>query len=153
TLIDAVWGDDPPATAAQLVQTYVSRLRRVLDPGHPPRDRHGLLVSDGTSYRLRVTEDQLDLLAFGQLADDARAAALAGEPGAACDAYERARGLGGGEPVADVDALRGHPAVIRVSRARTAAVLEYADLADRAGRAERALGHLADLAAREPLNE
>src|SRR5215471_14757545 len=153
TLIDVLWPDDPPPTAAHLLQTYVSRLRRALDPGRPPRDPHGLLVSAGTSYRLRVTADQLDLLAFRQLAADARAAAAAGEPGAACDAYEQALGLWRGEPAADVDALRGQPATVALSQARAAAVLEYAQLADQAGRAERVLGHLAELAAREPLNE
>jgi len=153
TLIDALWGEDPPDGAGQVVQAYVSRLRRVLDPGRPPRDPQGLLVSAGTSYRLRVTADQLDLLAFRQLATDAQAAAAAGEPGAACDAYERALGLWRGEPVADVDALRGHPAAVQASRARAAAVLDYAERADQAGRAERVLGHLAELAGREPLNE
>ena len=110
-------------------------------------------MSAGTSYRLRVTADQLDLLAFRQLAAGARAAAAAGEPGAACDAYEQALGLWRGEPAADVDALRGHPAAVQLSQARAAAVLQYAELADRAGRAERVLGHLAELTAREPLNE
>ena len=110
-------------------------------------------MSSGTSYRLRATTDQLDLLAFRQLAADARAAAAAGEPGAACDAYEQALGLWRGEPAADVDALRGQPAAVQLSQARAAAVLEYAQLADQAGRAERVLGHLAELAAREPLNE
>jgi hypothetical protein len=42
---------------------------------------------------------------------------------------------------------------VQLSQARTAAVLEYAELADQAGRGEGALGHLAGLAAREPLNE
>src|SRR5215470_2153066 len=153
TLIDALWGENPPARAIQLLQTYVSRLRRALDPGRVPRDPDGLLVSAGTSYRLRVAAGQLDLLAFGQLIGHARAAAAAGEPGAACDGYEQALGLWRGEPAADVDALRGHPAVVQVNRARTAAVLEYAELAGPAGRAEQVLGHLAALAAREPLNE
>ena len=27
-LIDGLWGDEPPATAAKIVQVYVSRLRR-----------------------------------------------------------------------------------------------------------------------------
>ncbi|HEY7360912.1 MAG TPA: helix-turn-helix domain-containing protein, partial [Streptosporangiaceae bacterium] len=49
TLIDTLWPGDPPATAAHLLQTYVSRVRRVLDPGRPPRDPQGLLVSAGTS--------------------------------------------------------------------------------------------------------
>jgi WD40 repeat protein/DNA-binding SARP family transcriptional activator/DNA-binding XRE family transcriptional regulator len=153
TLIDALWPDDPPATAAHLLQTYVSRLRRVLDPGRPPRDPQGLLVSAGTSYRLHVTADQLDLLAFRQLAADARAAAAAGEPGAACGAYEQALRLWRGEPAADVDALRGHPAAVQLSQTRAAAVLEYAELADQTGRVDRVLGHLAELTAREPLNE
>jgi WD40 repeat protein/DNA-binding SARP family transcriptional activator len=153
TLIDAIWHDDPPGTAAHLVQSYVSRLRRALDPGRPPRDPGGLLVSGGTSYRLHPAQDQLDLLAFAQLASGARAAALAGEPAAACDAYEQALGLWRGEPAADVDTLRGHPAVLQLSRVRAAAVLDYAGLADQAGRADRVLSHLADLTAREPLNE
>ena len=42
---------------------------------------------------------------------------------------------------------------MQLSQARAAAVLGYAEVADRAGRAERVLGHLAELAAREPLNE
>jgi DNA-binding SARP family transcriptional activator/DNA-binding XRE family transcriptional regulator len=153
TLIDAIWPGNPPATAAHLIQTYMSRLRRALDPDRQPRDPRGLLVSGGTSYRLRLAEDQLDLLAFGQIASRARAAASAGEPDAACDGYELALGLWRGEPAADLDVLRDHPAVTQVSRARAAAVLEYAAMADQAGRADRALGHLADLTAREPLNE
>ena len=152
-LIDAVWHDNPPGSAGSLVQTYVSRLRRVLDPDRSPRDPQGLLVSGGNCYRLRVTEAQLDLLAFGRQVSRARAMASAGEPGAACEAYELALGLWRGEPVADVDALRRHPAVIQLSRARTTVILEYADLADEAGSADRVLGHLANLAAREPLNE
>jgi WD40 repeat protein/DNA-binding SARP family transcriptional activator len=152
-LIDAVWGDDPPECAAQVMQTYVSRLRRVLDPGRPPRDPRGLLVSGGTHYRLRVTGEQLDLLAFRQLIDGARAAAAAGEPSAACHAYELALGLWRGEPVSDVDALRDHPAVVQLRRARAAVVLDYADLAGQSGHTDQVLGHLADLVSREPLNE
>ncbi|MEV6842609.1 winged helix-turn-helix domain-containing protein [Actinoplanes sp. NPDC051411] len=32
-LIEAVWGDNPPATARGQLQTCVSRLRRALPPG------------------------------------------------------------------------------------------------------------------------
>ncbi|WP_238997076.1 winged helix-turn-helix domain-containing protein, partial [Mycolicibacterium sp. CBMA 361] len=31
-LIDAVWGDEPPAKALASVRSYVANLRRVLDP-------------------------------------------------------------------------------------------------------------------------
>ncbi|WP_246568833.1 helix-turn-helix domain-containing protein [Polymorphospora rubra] len=36
-LIELLWGERVPATAVNLVQTYVSRLRRVLEPARPAR--------------------------------------------------------------------------------------------------------------------
>ena len=36
-IIEALWGDDRPATAVTMVQSYVSRLRRLLDPGRVPQ--------------------------------------------------------------------------------------------------------------------
>jgi DNA-binding SARP family transcriptional activator/transcriptional regulator with XRE-family HTH domain len=148
-LIDAVWGEDPPATAVNLVQSYASRLRRVLDPS----GEAGLLVSVGTSYRLRLDADQLDLLDFGQLADRGRARAQAGDAGAACHWYQQALRLWQGEPLADVDLLRGHPAVVDLNRRRTAMIAEYAELAIATGLIEQALPHLERLAEREPLDE
>src|SRR5215467_4295850 len=41
TLIDALWHENPPARAIQLLQTYVSRLRRALDPGRSEERRVG----------------------------------------------------------------------------------------------------------------
>jgi len=102
-IIDAIWGEDIPATAVNLVQKYVSRLRAVLDPARPPRDPGGLLVSVNTSYRLQATGDQLDVLAFEQLVGDARAACYRGDRPDACEIYERALGLWRGEPLADLE--------------------------------------------------
>jgi transcriptional regulator with XRE-family HTH domain len=47
TVIDVLWGQQPPATATVLVQAQVSRLRRVLDPG----SRGGLLEQGRAGYR------------------------------------------------------------------------------------------------------
>ena len=45
-LIDEVWGDDPPASAAHALEAYVSRLRALLEP-------HGTkLLRRGRGYRL-----------------------------------------------------------------------------------------------------
>jgi len=152
-LIDAAWGETPPATVVNLVQAYVSRLRRILDPGRAPRDPGGLLVSGGNSYRLQATAGQLDLLAFSQLTGDARAAVSSGDLAGACDSYERALDLWEGEPLADVDALRGHPAVIGLGRTRAEVITEYAEACSGAGRPDRVLPHVRALAGREPLNE
>src|SRR6266536_3569097 len=152
-LIDAVWEEDPPATAVGLVQAYVSRLRRVLDPGRRPHDPGGLLVSTGTSYRLCVTADELDLVCFVQLADRAREARDAGQVAAAIALYQRALALWQGAPLDDVGLLRVHPAVINLSRRHAVVIAEFAEVAIGAGRAEQVLPDLEASARREPLNE
>jgi DNA-binding SARP family transcriptional activator len=145
TIIDAVWGSRPPASAVAMVQTHVSQLRRLLGPG--------VVTSDGTSYRLDLTVTGLDSLEFARLADEAGNAAAAGNPAAACRLYEQALHLWRGEPLADVLILHGHPAVTALGQRRAAATLEHAAVAAAAGCPERALTRLRELTAREPLDE
>jgi DNA-binding SARP family transcriptional activator len=47
-LVDELWGERPPATAAKSVQVYVSQLRKAL---HANGD---LLVTRGSGYMLKV---------------------------------------------------------------------------------------------------
>jgi DNA-binding SARP family transcriptional activator/DNA-binding XRE family transcriptional regulator len=145
TIIDAVWGFQPPASAIAMVQSYVSRLRRLLG--------ETVLASDGTSYRLALTAAELDALEFARLADLARGSAAAGNPAAACRWYDRALQLWRGEPLADVSALRGDPALTELAQQRTAMILDHADAAAAAGWPERVLPQLRELSAREPLDE
>jgi DNA-binding SARP family transcriptional activator/tetratricopeptide (TPR) repeat protein/DNA-binding XRE family transcriptional regulator len=143
-IIDVLWPADPPATAVNLVQAHVSRLRRILDPGGPPPHRGGLLQA-GPAL--------LDLLAFRQLAAEARAARSGADNAAACDLYQQALELWRGEPLGDVDLLRGHPALTGLARQHSELVLEYARAAIAAGWHDRVLGLLRELADHEPLNE
>jgi DNA-binding SARP family transcriptional activator/DNA-binding XRE family transcriptional regulator len=152
-LIDAIWDDNPPRTVVSILQQYISRLRHVLDRGRDPRDPRGILVSGGSSYRLQVRDDELDLLRFEHLADRARAASLAGDTVAACELYERALRLWRDEPLADSGVLRDHPSVIAVRQAGTAAVTEFAQNGFTLGLHDRVLPHLRRLATRDPLNE
>jgi DNA-binding SARP family transcriptional activator/DNA-binding XRE family transcriptional regulator len=153
SLIDALWGEDPPATAVNLVQAHVSRLRRVLDPARSLRGGGGLVASAGTSYRFQGTADELDALAFGQLIGRARAMRSAGDAAAACRFYEEALGLWRGDPLADLDLLQGHLAVAHLAGRHAAIVIEYAETASAAHCPERALSRLEALARAEPLNE
>ena len=74
-LIETVWGDRPPATAAGTLQSYVSRLRRALDGTH--------LVLDDAGYRLDLEAHTVDLRRFEELAAAGHVELAAGRPVAA----------------------------------------------------------------------
>ena len=71
-LVDALWGEQPPSSAVNLIHGYVGKLRRLLEPDLPPRADGRWLVRDGAAYRLRVTAGSADVLQFRDLAAQAR---------------------------------------------------------------------------------
>src|SRR5262249_26724160 len=52
-LIDDLWGSEPPGTAANTIQVYVSQLRKALCPGDPRRARE-LVQTRPPGYEIRV---------------------------------------------------------------------------------------------------
>lgn len=76
TLIDAIWGDEPPAKAEQGLQQHVSALRGLLEPDRAPRAEPTLLITEANGYRLVSTAT--DATDFGDLADRGDRAATAG---------------------------------------------------------------------------
>jgi DNA-binding SARP family transcriptional activator len=152
-IAEVLWSRTPPPAAVAIIQSYVSRLRRVLDPGAEPRARDGLLALDTVGYRLNLGPDELDLFRFRALNKAARQSWQAGQLPEAMTAFEQALGLCQGEPLADIDVLRGHPALVAVADECTTAVLDYADAAADGGRHELVLPHLRALVARSPLDE
>ena len=66
-LIDALWPDDPPASARHAVQVYASRLRGGL--GDTAR-----IEARSRAYLLRADSDEIDLFVFRSLVADARSA-------------------------------------------------------------------------------
>src|SRR6266542_7119187 len=63
-LIDELWGEDSPESAAAALRVNVSRLRKAL-----PQD---VLASRSPGYVIRIDPDQLDLHRFEQLLDEGR---------------------------------------------------------------------------------
>ncbi len=151
-ILTALWGGDPPHTSTTMIQTQVSRIRRLLAPS-PSGGAGARLHWDGSGYRLILGSVRLDLAEFGELTSHARQAAVAGDVVAACEWYEQALRLWRGQALDDIDMLRGHPAVTRLDRWRDAVVLEYAATAAGTGRPDQVISHLEALAAREPLDE
>jgi DNA-binding SARP family transcriptional activator len=146
TIIDALWGEDPPMTATSMVLSYISRLRRLLGPDGPIR-------TVGNGYRLEPAACELDVHTFGALVRRAQEAQAAGELTTACQAYADALSLWRGDPLADCDILLGHPAVVRLGQQKADAVTGYADAAIAARCPDRILPQLRELTDREPLNE
>jgi DNA-binding SARP family transcriptional activator len=152
-IIDALWGDAPPPTAVGLVQAHVSRLRRVMEPQSRPPGGHGGIESARGAYRLLLSSQELDLLAFRELAARAARARAEGDDAAACELYERAICLWRGDPLADVDLLSGHPGAALLRQQLGSALLRYAEVACAVGQHQKVLPRLQALAAAEPLNE
>ncbi|MDR7274836.1 BTAD domain-containing putative transcriptional regulator [Catenuloplanes atrovinosus] len=152
-LIDALWGDDPPASAVNVLQTYVKHLRRRLEPDRPARSRSALLPHVGDGYALRATADTLDLLCFRQLSAQATAARQEGDDRRAATLLDRALRQWQGAPLADVPQLAGHPKVVAVAAERGAALARYGELKIALGEVAEALPALAEAVAAQPLDE
>jgi DNA-binding SARP family transcriptional activator len=152
TIIDTLW-DDPPPSAVNLVQGYVSRLRGMLEPARSTRDRGGRLMTIGTGYQLNVTAAELDLLCFRQLAEMARLAWEQTVPALASELFAEALGMWRDTPLADIDRCRSRPVVAGLNREHANAVLSYADCCDQLGQPSHALPYLWSLTASDPFYE
>ena len=84
-LIDVLWGEDPPATAAKALQVHISQLRRALGPEQP-------IVTRPRATRSTLEPGQLDLERFETLVERARAARGDGRPREAGAAAARGAG-------------------------------------------------------------
>jgi DNA-binding SARP family transcriptional activator len=84
-LIDELWGDDPPETAAKALQGYVSQLRKVLGPER--------LSTRPPGYSLRIEEGEVDLDRFERLVREGRDRLATGDPAGASRELESALAL------------------------------------------------------------
>jgi predicted ATPase/DNA-binding SARP family transcriptional activator len=101
-LIDQLWGDSPPGKPQTAIQTYVSYLRKLLEPAHAAGAAFEVLATEGAGYVLRLEPDQLDLARFEQLFERGRAALGGGDPAGAVAALTEALALFRGPALMDV---------------------------------------------------
>jgi DNA-binding SARP family transcriptional activator len=94
-LIDALWGDDPPADADTALRVRMSDLRRSLGGC----DR---LVTHHSGYQFVLKPGELDAAIFGTLASRGRASLDSGHPDEAARLLSRASALWRDPPVADL---------------------------------------------------
>jgi DNA-binding SARP family transcriptional activator len=66
-IIEALWDDEPPASAFATLQSYVSHLRRTLEPDAAARTRSGVIVRQGRGYAALLPDDAVDARVFERL--------------------------------------------------------------------------------------
>jgi WD40 repeat protein/DNA-binding SARP family transcriptional activator len=93
TLIDQIWPEEPPQKVRNVVQTYVSHLRKALG--------HDRIESQGPGYRLRLDPSELDAARFDALMRDAKKS-LPVDPNVAVATLEDALALWRGPALADL---------------------------------------------------
>jgi DNA-binding SARP family transcriptional activator/tetratricopeptide (TPR) repeat protein len=99
-IIDEVWGERPPPSAAANLRAYVNRLRRILGDGPDGP----VLVRNGVAHILTIGPDGSDLPRFRGLARRGRDALATGDVAAALTMLNDGLGLWRGRPLADVPA-------------------------------------------------
>lgn len=154
TIIEELWGEDPPRSAARTAQTYVYQIRRWLgDEAVPAGDRE-MLMTRPPGYALHVDPGQLDLSDFEALLARGRDLLEHGRPGEASGALGAALDLWDGPALANIQlgrVLEGHAAALEEHRSRALNLRIEADL--RLGRHRELIGELRSLVTANPYDE
>jgi YVTN family beta-propeller protein len=150
-LIDDLWGDDPPQTADHTVETYVSRLRRILRDGSGSE----VVLTRSPGYVLYVTPDRVDAFRYEQLVEQGTAAAERGEDEEASSLLRAALALWRGEAFTDVlsDAPFLAGAANRLAERRLLALERRIEADLHLGRAKDLVSELEGLVAVHPYRE
>jgi predicted ATPase/DNA-binding SARP family transcriptional activator len=153
-LIDGLWAADPPPSAVNLVQTYVSAWRKTVEPGRTSRGDRARLCRTGPGYRLRIEPGELDLDEFTKAVAEGEAAAATGDYQAGEARLKEALALWRGPPLADLAELPfQHAAAGLLEDLRLQAVEAWASAALQCGHARDVIAVIQREREREPLRE
>jgi|GEM_PF-1628769 len=153
-MIDALWEGDPPPGALNTVQAYVSKLRRVFEPGRTRNVPPTVLVSRPGGYALDVPGGAIDLGRARELLAEGRSLRAGGDHEGAVGRLRPALGEWRGEPLADLSGTswaveeRAHLAELRLTIEEDLAEAELA-----LGRGAELTGGLAHLIGAHPFRE
>jgi DNA-binding SARP family transcriptional activator len=144
-LVEDLWGEEAPASAAKMVQIHVSALRKALPPG--------VLLTRPGGYAFVAEPDEIDLTRFERLRDAGRAALAGGDAHRAARLLGEALALWRGEALAEF----GEPFAVleaaRLAQLRLDCVEDRIDAELGLGNHAVVTAELEALVAREPLRE
>jgi DNA-binding SARP family transcriptional activator len=144
-LVEDLWGERAPASAAKMVQIYVSALRKDLP--------EGVLVTRSPGYAIEVAPDAIDLVQFEQLRERGRTALAAGFAREASDVLRQALALWRGPALAEFQEPFAEIESLRLEEQHLAGVEDRIDADLAVGRDSSLIGELEALVARHPLRE
>ncbi|RSM57343.1 SARP family transcriptional regulator [Amycolatopsis sp. WAC 01376] len=146
-LIDAVWGERPPDSATGIVYTYISALRRALEPVGGP------LVASRAGYRLDLPKQQVDVHVFEAELERARAHRLAGAHQRELDSLRSALGQWRGSALDGIPGPFAETQRARLDELRMSALERQAEVALHLGGYRELVDELTVLVERHPLRE
>jgi len=150
-IVDELWGEQAPPTAAKIVQNHVLQLRRALENGGSAGAH---LVTRGRGYMLRVEPGKLDLDTFQQLVEAGERALGSGDAAEAAETLREALALWRGPPLADFAYEPFAQNAIARLEELSLSTLERRIEADLAlGRHADVVGELKELVSAHPLRE
>lgn len=153
SLLAALYDGVPPASGVGVIQTYVSALRRVLEPDRKPRMPPTVLLSGHGGYQLRIDDEQTDLGVFDRLVGEAARAREAREWALAEGRYAQALALYSSEPLAGLPGPFAQRQRTALAERRLAVVEDSLDVVVALGRSDEAIDRLRLLTAEHPLRE
>ncbi|MDT0442570.1 AfsR/SARP family transcriptional regulator [Streptomyces johnsoniae] len=122
-LKETVWPRKPPGAAMANLQSYVSNLRRTLEPNSPPWYRNRILRRDPSGYVLDVESEVVDACRFERLLREGRRLLHEGEHRCASRTLEECLSLWSGSPYQEVrDSEAGAQAAARLEELRLLAM-------------------------------
>lgn len=154
SIIDSLWGDHPPASAANQIHRHVGHLRRILEPDLDVRETGRYLLPAGTGYRLTLATEASDLAMYRELVRRAREALDGGDVVAGVRSYLTALELGRSPAFTDLPTdVLGSPEFVAIERERIAVALAAGEAAIAHGMAGSVVTPLVSVAAAVPLDE
>jgi DNA-binding SARP family transcriptional activator/tetratricopeptide (TPR) repeat protein/energy-coupling factor transporter ATP-binding protein EcfA2 len=148
-LIDAVWDEDPPATARGQIQICISNMRRRI----LSISGQDLIDTRNPGYLLKLGDGTLDMHIFENRVAAGRAALSGGETARVAVELRAALSLWRGPALSSVDSTVVQSYVTRLNERRLAVLGECLDAELRAGAHHELIGELAEIVEKHPLQE
>ncbi len=153
-LVAEVWGEDAQPGAVDTLQSYLSRLRRALEPDRGARDAPATLVRTSAGYRLHPRAVSIDVVRFEQEILEAREIAATGDGESATHRFRCALGRWRGTVAEGADlGERGRAEATRLDELRLSVTEERIATDLSLGRHRELAGELEPLVAANPTRE